>query len=857
MKYNHKPTIHDMTITAPSSRSRRRGHPSGDLFDDDKLIKGAFDVDPLIDSFAPNLDAIKADVANNIADFTRESLADIAPLFDEDDRRGSPASVLGNQQDYTEIPAVQQSYSEELAKLAPFPTNGPGDIIIDNPVQVSDARLNNRAPETNENSLGFANAPAVKLNVDISAPIVFGANGAPVAPSSAGIGDTGRMPDASIDVAGLTNAGGAVANTQSGGDALYGRPSAGALGFGGATDPGGQFGASQFGAPGQPGTPFGGAQNSGAGVYGGAGGAPGLTANIPPVRFDGRGNFVPNPPQDFQRPLINFPGLTTPAANGASSPNVLAALAERSAALNPAQRIDHMLQAFPGLLQYRNAADRIIALAGGGADLPMLYQTVGLAFRLPGVTLANVATQALGVQTQGGKSAALGVAPADGGIAQEQGGIKGANTDLNSEIRRAPEPRPQSFDEAVSRLRDAAMAPESSWTEDQLRHIAPLLVEKFNDGGPISAENTDFLQRYLQAGPQAGDAGLNTSLNTFFQVEQSGDGQAKLTSVTPEFSQVQHLLLDPKNLGVLQSLFGDRLMLVSVEPPPNVENILTSMKNSGGVQVASAGEFALESVQFAAAMASGMVQQLDTGDWAALAISPVPLLGDAVGLANDIRHFYYEPESRTWTNAALSVAGLIPWVPPGRILRAAMDATGGGKIMSISKAGDDGFSSGGTGKAQKKIPGELLDIGVPKEPDFFHKAPSPNIQRGNLTGDIKSLTEHERSIAEEFLERGIDVHKLPTVPGEKTPDFVIRGVRVELKGFVRIGKHNIRKAIQEAFNKIGTKEVLLDARGLDLSDQVALEQIIKAEENLVGLWGKPNLVGRVTVITDNHLLIYH
>jgi hypothetical protein len=134
------------------------------------------------------------------------------------------------------------------------------------------------------------------------------------------------MPDASIDVAGLTNAGGAVANNQPGSDALYGRPSAGALGFGGATDPGRQFGADQFGASGQPGTPFGGALNTGAGVYGGAGvysgagGAPNVAATIPPVRFDGRGNFVPNPPQDFQRPLINVPGLTTAAGNSLGPP---------------------------------------------------------------------------------------------------------------------------------------------------------------------------------------------------------------------------------------------------------------------------------------------------------------------------------------------------------------------------------------------------------------------------------------------------------------------------------------------------------------------------------------------------------
>lgn len=51
---------------------------------------------------------------------------------------------------------------------------------------------------------------------------------------------------------------------------------------------------------------------------------------------------------------------------------------------------------------------------------------------------------------------------------------------------------------------------------------------------------------------------------------------------------------------------------------------------------------------------------LDAG---ALAVSPVPVLGDLAGLANDLRHYATDPESRTWGNYALSAAGLLPLVP--------------------------------------------------------------------------------------------------------------------------------------------------------------------------------------------------
>lgn len=52
---------------------------------------------------------------------------------------------------------------------------------------------------------------------------------------------------------------------------------------------------------------------------------------------------------------------------------------------------------------------------------------------------------------------------------------------------------------------------------------------------------------------------------------------------------------------------------------------------------------------------------LDAG---ALAVSPVPIAGDIAGFANDMRHMVQNPEERTWGNAALAGAGLIPFVPP-------------------------------------------------------------------------------------------------------------------------------------------------------------------------------------------------
>lgn len=50
-------------------------------------------------------------------------------------------------------------------------------------------------------------------------------------------------------------------------------------------------------------------------------------------------------------------------------------------------------------------------------------------------------------------------------------------------------------------------------------------------------------------------------------------------------------------------------------------------------------------------------------DAGALALSPVPVVGDIAGIANDVRTFSRDPESRTPLNYGLSAFGALPFVP--------------------------------------------------------------------------------------------------------------------------------------------------------------------------------------------------
>lgn len=61
-------------------------------------------------------------------------------------------------------------------------------------------------------------------------------------------------------------------------------------------------------------------------------------------------------------------------------------------------------------------------------------------------------------------------------------------------------------------------------------------------------------------------------------------------------------------------------------------------------------------------------------DAAALATSPIPVVGDLVGAAADARAIYEDP---SWTNFGLAAAGMLPFVPggsAGRMVRATDDA---------------------------------------------------------------------------------------------------------------------------------------------------------------------------------------
>jgi len=58
---------------------------------------------------------------------------------------------------------------------------------------------------------------------------------------------------------------------------------------------------------------------------------------------------------------------------------------------------------------------------------------------------------------------------------------------------------------------------------------------------------------------------------------------------------------------------------------------------------------------------------------ASIAATPVPLLGDVLGLSADMEMYFTDPESRTFFNVMMSGASLIPFVPPVSAAKTALD----------------------------------------------------------------------------------------------------------------------------------------------------------------------------------------
>lgn len=104
-----------------------------------------------------------------------------------------------------------------------------------------------------------------------------------------------------------------------------------------------------------------------------------------------------------------------------------------------------------------------------------------------------------------------------------------------------------------------------------------------------------------------------------------------------------------------------------------------------------------------------------------------------------------------------------------------------------------------------------------------------------MSGSLDGLTSAERTVVNDLLTKGKNVEIIPTstVSGAKTPDFLVNGVKTELKTLQNPNTNTGMKRIQEAF-KQGAETVIIDARESGIGSTQAQEIINRVDDVIKG-----------------------
>ena len=123
---------------------------------------------------------------------------------------------------------------------------------------------------------------------------------------------------------------------------------------------------------------------------------------------------------------------------------------------------------------------------------------------------------------------------------------------------------------------------------------------------------------------------------------------------------------------------------------------------------------------------------------------------------------------------------------------------------------------------------------------------------GKLVGSLDGLTSAERTVVNDLLTQGKKVEIIPTstVTSAKTPDFLVEGIKTELKTLQNPNTNTGMKRIQEAF-KQGAETVIIDARESGMGSSQAQEIINRA----AGKYTNGQFPGRVEIWTKEGIII--
>ncbi|SCM83031.1 conserved hypothetical protein [uncultured Sporomusa sp.] len=113
-----------------------------------------------------------------------------------------------------------------------------------------------------------------------------------------------------------------------------------------------------------------------------------------------------------------------------------------------------------------------------------------------------------------------------------------------------------------------------------------------------------------------------------------------------------------------------------------------------------------------------------------------------------------------------------------------------------------------------------------------------------MTGSLEGLTAAEKTVINDLTTVGKNVEIIPKTTATKTPDFLVNGVKTELKSLENPNLNTAITRIQKGF-KQGAEVVIIDARQAGLTAEQASQVLTRAS----GTYEGKLLPGKVEIWT--------
>ncbi|MEB3104094.1 RHS repeat-associated core domain-containing protein, partial [Ferviditalea candida] len=154
-------------------------------------------------------------------------------------------------------------------------------------------------------------------------------------------------------------------------------------------------------------------------------------------------------------------------------------------------------------------------------------------------------------------------------------------------------------------------------------------------------------------------------------------------------------------------------------------------------------------------------------------------------------------------------------------------------------------------KQSSRIAKIMFDKSKGKIKEAYESAKATTEGTGKVVGSLDGLTSAEKTVINDLVSQGKTVEVIPKTTASKTPDFLVDGVKTELKTLENPNINTGITRIQKGF-KQGAETVIIDGRSAGLSTEQAQQIINRAK----GTYSDKTLPGKVEIWTNDGTITF-